>query len=276
MNALQSELVENIQLFCAESPHNRLSQIDGSPIFNEPLVGFAAGDDPLFERYHEIIGPFHLAPVQALPIAAGENLSVVSWVLPIAKETRRSNRKMDVGPSLRWNHTRFAGENFNAHLRRHVVAFLEVRGYRAVAPQLTPQFHQLDQPDGPTSTWSERHIAFAAGLGTFSLSDGLITAHGIAHRVGSVVCTAPFEPTPRPYTDYREYCRFARDGSCLKCAERCPAGAITAAGHDKNKCNAYTNEGLKSWVGKPGYMGEHYVACGLCQTGVPCERKIPI
>jgi epoxyqueuosine reductase len=276
MNALQSELVETIRRFCAESPYNRLSQIDGSAIFDEPLVGFAAGNDPLFTQYQEIIGPFHLTPARALPGGEGETVSVVSWVLPTVKETRRSNRKMDVGPSQRWNHTRFVGEDFNNHLRRHVVAFLESHGYRAIAPVLSPLFRQLEQANGPTSTWSERHVAFAAGLGTFSLSDGLITARGIAHRVGSVVSSAPFEPTPRPYQDYREYCRFARDGSCMKCAKRCPAGAITVQGHDKNRCNAYMNEGLKSWIGSPGYLGTAYVACGLCQTGVPCEHKIPV
>jgi epoxyqueuosine reductase len=275
MNPLQTELIETIRSFCGTSPANRLTQIDSSPIFDEPLVGFAAGDDALFAQYQAIIGPFHLTPAQALGSGDGSAVSVVAWVLPIAKDTRRSNRKMDAGPSQRWNHTRFAGEDFNNHLRRHVVAFLESRGYRAAAPMLTPQFRQLTLANGPTSSWSERHIAYAAGLGTFSLSDGLITAAGIAHRVGSVVCSAPFYPTPRPYHDYREYCRFARDGSCMKCAKRCPAGAITAAGHDKNICSAYMHEALKSWLGRPGYMGTSYVACGLCQTGVPCEHKIP-
>lgn len=276
MNAPQAELVESIRRFCAESLHNRLSQIDESPIFDEPLVGFAAGDDPLFAQYQEIIGPFHLTPSQALPPVDGEALSVVSWVLPIVKKTRRSNRKMEIGPSQRWNHTRFTGEDFNDHLRRHVVAYLESHAYRAAAPVLSVQFHRLDLVNGPTSTWSERHVAFAAGLGTFSLSDGLITARGIAHRVGSVVCTAPFTPTSRPYQDYREYCRFARDGSCMVCAKRCPAGAITAEGHDKNKCYTYQRDSLKSWIGRPGYLGSEYIACGLCQTGVPCEHTIPV
>jgi epoxyqueuosine reductase QueG len=264
-------LIDAILDFCTESPLNRLAEIDSSPIFDAPLVGFASADDPLFTQYQDIIGPFHLTPEQALPGA----LSVVSWVLPVARDTRQSNRRMDVGPSQRWNHTRFVGEDFNNALRRHVVSFLETQGCRAVTPVLTPKFKQFDLANGPASSWSERHVAFAAGLGTFSLSDGLITARGIAHRVGSVVTTAAFEPTPRPYQDYREYCRFARDGSCMACVRRCPAGAISAEGHDKLKCNAYLNEGLKSWIGKPGYLGSAYVACGLCQTGVPCEHKIP-
>jgi epoxyqueuosine reductase len=37
------------------------------------------------------------------------------------------------------------------------------------------------------SSWSERHAAYAAGLGTFGLCDGLITARGKAVRFGSII-----------------------------------------------------------------------------------------
>jgi len=36
------------------------------------------------------------------------------------------------------------------------------------------------------SSWSERHAPHAAGLGTFGLCDGLITAKGKAMRVSPV------------------------------------------------------------------------------------------
>jgi epoxyqueuosine reductase len=276
MNALQHSLVETIVRFTAESPANRLADIDGSPIFDAPLVGFAAGDAPLFEQFRTVVGDFHLTPGRVLDLENGAEAGVVAWILPIARATRRSNRAMAEGCSLRWNHTRFAGEAFNDCLRRHVVQFLTAHGCRAVAPALTDQFRQVTLANGPASTWSERHIAYAAGLGTFSLSDGLITARGIAHRVGSVVCAARFEPTPRPYADYRDYCRHDREGSCGECIRRCPAGAISAAGHDKHKCRAYVMETLRPWAQKSGYMGETYVGCGLCQVGVPCEKRIPV
>jgi len=53
--------------------------------------------------------------------------------------------------------------------------------------------------DGLASNWSQRHIAYAAGLGTFSLSDGFITPKGIAMRCGSVVCDAALSPTLQVY-----------------------------------------------------------------------------
>jgi ferredoxin len=113
----------------------------------------------------------------------------------------------------------------------------------------------------------------SSGLGTFGLCRGLITPKGKAMRVGSVVAEIPVAPTPRQYTDYRQWCLFYMDGSCRECAKRCPVGAITDEGTDKLKCREHSieksNEFIKSRYGFEGY------ACGLCQTGVPCESRIP-
>lgn len=275
MNAFQSEIIEVIRRFTAESPSNRLSEIDGTPIYNEPLVGFADGDDPLFEQYHRIIGYFHMTPRLALKDFEDPSISVVSWVLPIAEETLKSNRAMKEGCSLRWNHSRFQGDAFNNDLRQHLVNFFNERGFKAVAPALTDRFMQVKLSNGPASTWSERHVAYVAGLGTFSLTDALITKQGIAHRVGSVVCNAPLEPSYRPYTFYKEYCNYARMRTCGVCMKRCPVGAITPAGHNKLKCENYVMHELKPWLEKPGYLGDKYIGCGLCLTGVPCEHQIP-
>jgi ferredoxin len=274
-NNLQNELCEAIRRFTVESSSNRMPEIDDATIFDTPLVGFAAGDDPLFEQYHTLIGEFHQTPRQVLGLVDEPVVNVVVWILPITKETRLSNRVMKEGCSLPWNHTRFLGEDFNDEMRRLVVQFLEERGYKAVAPVLAGGYKQVRLTNGLATNWSERHAAYAAGLGTFGLSDGLITERGIAHRVGSVVCTAPFEPMRRPYSHHQEYCRNARDGSCGECIRRCPAGALSASGHDKIKCESYLFETLKPWRQKPGYMGDGYVGCGLCQTGVPCEHRIP-
>jgi epoxyqueuosine reductase len=275
MQKIQEDLTSAIRQFVHDSPLNRLKDIDGSPIWEEPLVGFASGDDPLFAQYKTLIGAFHLTPREVLRAAHGAaadapQVSVVSWILPAAAPTRESNYPMQAGPSLRWNHTRFQGEAFNEELRRFVVGYLERAGIPAVAPVLSGQFQQLRTPDHSwVSTWSERHIAYAAGLGTFGLSDGLITARGIAHRCGSVVAAAHWDPSPRPYQHYQEYC-----SRCLECADRCPAGAIGPQGHDKDKCREYLTVNLAEWVKRPGFIGS-YGACGLCQTAVSCEFAIP-
>ncbi len=275
MTDFQNETIEAIRRFTAESPSNRLSQIDGSLIYDTPIVGFANGDDPIFDYYHKVIGDFHMTPRQVLGADPSESVSVIVWILPIMEKTLISNRQMSEGCSLRWNHSRFLGDIFNNDLRQYLVDFFTERGFQAVAPVLTDRFHQVPLSNGPASTWSERHMAYAAGLGTFSLTDALITKRGIAHRVGSVVCNAPFVPTPRTFSNYREYCLFFKNGGCGECMKRCPVEAISPAGHDKNKCEQYVMQTLKPWLQKPGYLGDKYIGCGLCLTGVPCEHCIP-
>lgn len=143
-----------------------------------------------------------------------------------------------------------------------------------MAPALTPQFSIIISPKhGYGSTWSERHAAYASGLGTFGLCDGLITQVGKAMRTGSVIAQIEIAPTIRPYNDHHAYCLFYTRGFCGKCMARCPVGAITEAGKNKQLCYNHLFPVIKDYV-KSHYGFEGY-GCGLCQTSVPCESKIP-
>lgn len=262
-----------------ERPENRFVQIDGSPIFDEPIIGFAPGDAPLFAEFKEIIGQFHLTPQEVLeqntePPRKWEGLSVICWVLPIAVDTRKSNAQKRKFPSKKWAHTRAYGEEFNNLVRREVAGLLSRMGYPAVAPVLSPSFRMLETPEGLASTWSERHALYAAGLGTFSLSYGFITPKGIAHRCGSVVAAVELPSTGGVYPHHLANCLFFKDGSCSACIRRCPCGAITEKGHDRIRCREYlfhTRDALGSVYNVTGEVG-----CGLCQTRVPCEARIPL
>jgi epoxyqueuosine reductase len=124
-----------------------------------------------------------------------------------------------------------------------------------------------------SSTWSERHAAYASGLGTFGLCDGLITPKGKAMRCGSVVAHIKIPATERPYHGRHDYCLFYSKGICGECIQRCPAGALTPGGHDKVKCRNYLFANIKEYV-KSNFGFEGY-GCGLCQTDVPCESTVP-
>ncbi len=265
-----------IEEFVATSPENRLRHVDGRPIFSRPLVGFADGDDPMFQDLKSVIGSFHLTPREVLDALApgkrAEHVSVVCYVLPINEATRASNRRQKGGPSVEWAHTRNCGEPFNDAVRLHVVEKFRDIGFAAVAPVASALFEiHRDPPERIASNWSERHVLHIAGLGTFGLSDGLITAAGKAMRCGSIVTTARLEPTPRPYQTHTEYCPFHASGECGACMPRCPAGAITETGHDKAKCKEY----IQGALGGLADSGVTIGGCGLCQTGVPCEHGIP-
>ena len=116
-----------------------------------------------------------------------------------------------------------------------MVSLLEELGHQAIAPELANFFGTRDLPNGRASNWSQRHIAYAAGLGTFSLSDGFISPKGIALRCGSVVTDVTLSPNPRVYENHLANCLFYLDGSCRRCIERCRADAISEQAHDKKK-----------------------------------------
>ncbi|KAF0221036.1 MAG: 4Fe-4S [Geobacteraceae bacterium] len=273
---MEQAIRAEIERYVQKSPDNRRPG-GGEPYFEVPLVGFAAADDQIFARYKEIIGPFHLTPQELMESDFGNEAraaTVISWVLPIGRTTRESNRKQETWPSREWAETRTFGEVFNVTLRRHMVGWLAEKGHLALAPQLSAKWREMgDTPVGIASTWSERHAAYAAGLGTFSLSDALITQRGIAHRLGSVITDLALFPSLRPAVDHRSNCLFFREGSCGMCIDRCPVGAISQEGHDKAKCRSYVYGTVPQAVGD--MYGVAATGCGLCQTKVPCEAMIP-
>jgi epoxyqueuosine reductase QueG len=271
---------ELIDEFIATSPANTMGTATGEPAWENALVGFASGADPIWQQYKEYIGPFHWTPweifTQCHPEepARPEELTVVSWVLPQRQVVRRANRRAKKYPSEEWARIRVYGEEFNVALRRHLVQSLERAGKAAIAPLLAPNWTVVkSQRFSYASSWSERHAAHAAGLGTFGLCDGLITARGKAMRAGSVVVRIAVDPTPRPYAHHRAYCLHFAEGTCGRCMDRCPVGAITEAGHDKEKCREHLARS-RAYVEKT-YKFVGY-GCGLCQVGVPCEAGIPV
>lgn len=162
----------------------------------------------------------------------------------------------------------------NVDLRKYMLRWLNGRGYMAAAPVLLPEYKNVIDTKQRiyTSTWSERHMAYACGLGTFSLNEGLITTKGIAHRLGSVVTNAGLPQTPRHYKGHMDYCLFSR--GCRACIKRCPAKAISRLGHNKDLCYKmnYLGEGAAARIRELGFQE---TGCGLCQVGVPCEDRIP-
>ncbi|HMK47326.1 MAG TPA: hypothetical protein VK436_11940 [Methanocella sp.] len=277
-----SRWVEDIiRDFCLNSPDNSLKNKENDRAFDSPIVGFSSGVDPLYLKLKKDIGPFYMTPLEifersfpSVPVRADE-LTVISFILPLTKRTREDNRKETFHPSERWARAKHYGEEFSAKLCTHVIGTLERAGYEAAAPAHTPLWSiATSERYGRASTWSQRHTAYVSGLGTFGLCDGLITDQGKAVRCDSIIARISISPTPRPYTDHHAYCLFYAYGTCGRCIERCPAGAITTYGHDKVRCRAHVNDITQPYV-KDHFDIDDY-GCGLCQTGVPCEAHNPI
>jgi ferredoxin len=285
-------LETEIKQYISDSPENRLPAYDNDPLVDEPLIGFADGNDPIFHEFKKkgIIGAFHFTPEEAFSTYlkrqqknVGDKkphaLSVVSVVFTATRKTRLSNRPETIMGSQRWQYAFDRGITFMEDTLKHLVSRLEALGYQAVAPMYTtPLLFLWQLPDGPTSDWSEKHIAYAAGMGTFGLNGGIITTRGAALQCGSVITDVALTPTPRAYDNYLAHCLYYRNGSCGRCIERCPSGAISERGYDSRKCFFYHEVDLpriSKNLGREPEGGDHPPVCSLCQTKVPCESRIP-
>lgn len=255
----------------------------GEPIFEEPIVGFVRGNDPLLSEYKKIIGPHHYTPEEMLGWQAQKNgmtappaneISVVSFIMPLPKVTKKENASQVDWTSERWAQTRLLGEYFSQLFVREIVTELMDRGILAIAPDVTKMFNKKRYPEvGWASPWSHRHMAYAAGLGTFGMHDFLITEKGCAHRCGSFVVHRKLKPNRKRPDDIHAYCKQYQGQECLKCMKRCPVDAISRENaHDKEACYKRVADSTK-------YCLKNYhifiYGCGLCATGVPCESGIP-
>lgn len=251
-------LLEQMCHLIDESPSNKVSEKDIilEKIFDYPLVKVAKASDPLFGKLKEpeVIGRHHLSPSEWLADAR----SVISYFLPFSKKVREANH-IPRWPALEWLYGRIEGEEFNKLMLQYIINLVSESDGKAIAPILDPRYKARDLK----SNWSERHAAYIAGLGTFSLSKSLITAKGCAGRYGSIITDLAINPSKRAYTELEDYCN--RCGECIK---RCPAGAVTEKGMDVQICLNYYNDEIT-----PRYSPRY--GCGKCQTAVACENIIP-
>jgi epoxyqueuosine reductase len=278
-----------------DNPDNLLEDYQGQPIFGRPLIGVADGDDPMFQEFRSVVDSRHLHPREVMGRYAdsGADLAqirVVSWVLPFSREIRQSNRGSD-WPSRLYSLGRNNGGAFNFQVRRRLTETLRSHGFEAISPALVQEYDAFrSQPTTFSSTWSERHVAFAAGLGWFGLNGSLITPLGCHVRLGSLLTNLPVETDGGRKKDFRAPCY--RDGGqeCGLCQKRCPARAIAGDGLDKVRCYSRRNEIREKYLDrfreelhllmapivKSGTRTNGFsLGCALCQCGVPCEGSDP-
>ncbi|MDR3305052.1 MAG: 4Fe-4S binding protein [Clostridiales Family XIII bacterium] len=258
---LDNDVSNHISAEAARKP-----EYAGIRFFNDPIVGYAAAEDDYIQSLvrNKEANLDLTQPAEWLPGAK----TVISYFLPFTEEIKAENRKGG-RPSDIWQQARVNGQECLIKLSQAIAAELEKNGFGAVNPMSDPRmtiFMKFDEHPKSlyTSNWSERHIAYAAGLGTFSLSKGVITEKGMAGRFGSVVTSLPLPLTPRAYKTLTEYCT-----ECGACIQRCPGRAISfEKGKDHKLCNEYLLA-----VSTPD--GAFY-GCGKCQCAVPCESAVPV
>lgn len=280
----QAWIEQYIRKFIKTDPANALEQkFAGEPIYKAPLVGFVKGDDPLFQEYKKIIGPFHHTPAEVMDWAAKEQgvkspgadqIGVVSFIMPLNDPIVKDNANEKDWGSARWGQARLFGEIFMRKMLQAMIAELAGAGVLAAAGDFMPDFRKKKYPVVSwASPWSHRHVAFAAGLGSFGMHNAFITEAGDAHRCGSLVVALPVKPNRERLPHYRHNCRQHRYGDCLVCAKRCPVKAISEKGHDKDICSKLVMKSIPRNIFRNNVT---IYACGLCMAGTPCAQKIPV
>ncbi len=248
------------------SKHIALSEdVVGIRIFDEPVFAFGDVNDVYFEKMKDpsVIGEHFLLPKQWLP----EAKTVISYFLPFSEEIKKSNRQDMIWPSKGWLHARIEGQALNENMCRHLKDMMQTSGYKSIIPALDIRYFSKFKCTFPepsfTSNWSERHVAYICGLGTFGLSKGLITKKGVAGRFGSIITELLLPPDKREYEGIYEYCSM-----CGKCIVNCPANAISIdSGKNHCLCSDFLDVTVEKC--KPRF------GCGKCQVDVPCESQIP-
>ena len=251
------------------SPVNDKQEFDNVRLFDSPVVAFASAKDPLFAelKKKDVIGPNHMSPEEWLPGAK----TVITYFYPLSEEIRSSNRKAGL-PSKMWLAGKASAEVFIYNTGIALTNFLAGHGASSVVPDTDHRFKMVRDGNITKPSWSERHVGYVAGLGTFGLHKSLITEKGSAGRLGSVITTLELTPTVRPYKGKNDYCPYFVNGSCVACIDRCPAHAVNKNGGEQVVlCSKYTKEVVGPSIAPTPYKN----GCGKCLTAAPCEIGVP-
>ncbi len=245
----------------------------GMQVFDNPIIGYADASDPIFKTFSEernvVYGKF-MSPEWWL----SEAKTIISIFFPYTIKIKEANAIDMRFPADEWLHGRFEGQKIIDRCSAYILKILHNNGYKAIAPSVDNRFKAsvgtwLDIEEKINnshfySNWSERHVAYAAGLGTFGLSKGLITEKGITGRFTSIITNYLHKPTQRIYNGIYDYCTM-----CGQCINNCPVNAISFNyGKDHTRCSKFIDYTAKKRSPRYG--------CGKCQVDVPCENGIPV
>ncbi len=117
----------------------------------------------------------------------------------------------------------------------------------------------------------DREAAYRAGLGYYGKNSNLLLAGaGSWFVLGSVVTDAPLRPAAEPVAD--------GCGTCRRCIDHCPTGAITAPGVvDARRCLAWLVQAPGDFpVEFRTPLGDRLYGCDDCQEVCPPNRRVPV
>jgi epoxyqueuosine reductase QueG len=227
--------------------------------WKKPVIAYASAQDPLFLKLREVAVAEHLQPADINP----EGRTVITYFLPFEDWIVKSNQ-IGQENSYEWARAYVETNKLIQIINDHLITYLGELGFKTMK---LPIELNMDH-ERLVSVWSNRHVGFIAGLGTFGINNMLITESGCCGRLGNVVTNLELEPTPRPHG---EYCLCKVDSSCGICVDNCIVDALGDKVFDRFGCN----EVLKKNAERFKDLG-NASCCGKCLVGLPCSTTNPV
>lgn len=210
-----------------------VAELDRGDLYREPLVAFSSADDQRYEGLKAIIGDWVRTPQEFLPSAK----TTISYFVPFTKEVATAPRH-NPQESVLWGESYAVINAYFGQVNQRICTYLEENGFDAAPVPATHTYNEVDM----TSAWSHRSAAAIAGLGYFSANRMLVTEKGSAGRYCTVFTSASVEERRQPPANR---CPYLRNGSCGKCFDACPVGALTPDDIDRPSCQAVTRRNEK-------------------------------
>lgn len=242
---IQAKLQELIEVYCRETGIQNL--------WREPIIKYGDVKSPHFDELKELVDSNHYHPLDYLTSAT----VVLSYFLPFSKSVMESNISGEL-ISEPWALAYEHSNKMASYINDQLCKYINELGYDACPPRDAGMIN-----DGyPRSCWSQRHVAYVCGHGTFGLNNMLISDKGCVGRYYSIITALPIEPDD---VVTEERCIYKRNGGCKLCVDRCVANALTVDGFERLKCldQCNVNEEIYPAAG----------ACGKCVVGLPCSFK---
>ncbi len=228
---------------------------DISRIWQAPMIRYADAFHPEIRALQTIVMENHHMPEDFL----SSPTLILSYYLPFIPDIAKSNLGDGLASEC-WAKAYQETYKLSNELNERLVQVIADAGYRAAVPADAGSFSE----DVLKSRWSHRHIAKAAGLGTFGINRMLITENGCCGRYYTIVTDLPFE-ADEPLEE--ENCLYKSKGKCNVCVKHCFSGALTPEKFDRHKCYETTLQNAAVYDGS--------TVCGKCVVGLPCSFKKP-
>ena len=245
---IEDKIWQLVEQYCRDT--------DRTVIWKRPIVRFADAAHPGFLQLRQIVTPEHHVPQDYLP----EAKNVLSWFWPFLPELGAENAEGDLSTAS-WADAYLKTNEMAAWINEQLTEFIQQEIGAAAAIVRDAGMIGMDNP---RSRWSQRHVAYLAGHGTFGINNMLISDVGSVGRYFSLVTAMDIEPD-QPVREER--CLWKQDGSCGLCVKRCVAGALTETGFDRFRCLEQCLVNMERYPGAD--------VCGKCTVELPCSYEIP-